>query len=71
MQWISTHGSAESDIFQCNEWELVRKILGFDIERVAIIRGGVKVHQIEAQEGLRRAMDWCSAQEQRPFFGER
>lgn len=71
MKWTSTHGTDASDIYISNEWELVRKVLGFDIERVAIIRGGVKVHQIEAQEGLRRAMDWCSAQEQRPFFGER
>ena len=58
--WKSTHGTGDSDIYQSGDWELVRKILGFDIERVTIIKAGERVHQIEAQDGLRKAMDWCS-----------
>ena len=60
MIFHSLHGNKDSDIFTSREgYELIRTVLGFDIQRVSIIYQGVKVHQVEAQEGLNRAMDWC------------
>jgi len=72
MKWLSTHGTGESDVYQCDEWELVRKVLGFDIERVVIIHKGEKVMQIEAQDGLRKAMEYCASVRMKSpaFFGE-
>ena len=60
MKWISTHGTDTSDIYVSPPWELIRRVVGFGTDRVTIIKHGVKVHQIEAQDGLQKAMDWCS-----------
>jgi hypothetical protein len=64
VKWLSTHGCDNSDIYQTDDgkWELVRKVIGFGIERVSIIHDGERVHQLEAVEGLRKAMDWVAAQ---------
>jgi hypothetical protein len=60
MIFKSCHCTSDSDIFVSSEgYELIRSVLGFGIERVSIIYQGVKVHQIEAQDGLQKAMDWC------------
>jgi hypothetical protein len=59
MKWINC-GSGDSDIYQCADWELVRKVIGFGMECVTIFKAGERVMQIEAQEGLKKAMDWCS-----------
>jgi hypothetical protein len=60
MIFKSCHGTDNSDIFISDEgYELVRQTLGFEIERVVIIYHGERVHQIQAQEGLAKAMTWC------------
>ena len=66
MKWTSTHGTDASDIYISDGWELIRKVLGFGLDRATIIRHGVKVHQIEAQDGLGKAMDWTAGQGRNP-----
>jgi hypothetical protein len=61
MKWINC-GAGDSDIYQCADWELVRKAIGFGMERVTILKAGERVMQIEAQEGLKKAMEWVASQ---------
>lgn len=67
MKWTSTHGAGESDIYVSGDYELVRKVIGFGIERVTVIYHGDRIHQLEAAEGLRKAMDWCVEHGNRKF----
>jgi hypothetical protein len=62
----SCHGTSTGDIYISGPYELVRATVGFGIERVAIIYHGQKVHQIEALDGLEKAMRWCLEHHAKP-----